>query len=957
MTVSVKSRLWVLCCFAMVAAIAAQAHAADAPAPAVAAATQISIKPAAVDKKREAGIVGQYFKNVKELKEFQPPAAEPFLVRVDKNVNFKSVNGEFHKSKLSTDFAVAWTGYLRIKDPGEYTLAIKSDDGSTVTLGGTLLIDNRKMEVMKDKEAALTLAAGDYSIQIVYQQIKGGAGCQLSWKKPTDKDGKLHAISEANFFHDPAQEKVAWDKSAWDKAKWSRKAWAKEFGENFDKMDYGPFFSATIAVNEPAGNVANKGIAINVGKDDLATICFDADLMRWAGGWTGGFLDNHGVVFDGQHGVNPGPDGELMFEAPVLPGAIVGDDTAKLSKDPRPHPYGILPHEWAKYRGLYLNGDRVTIHYTVGDVDVLDTPWAHESEPGHVVTTRTIRLSASDKPLTMLLSKDDPQKPIGLTTSEGVQTKIVGENRYLVFPPRTAPTDYSIAIEAKQEKQDTAWRTARESIDDLIKPGAVRWGKPIEVKGEVATSTTQPYVVDTITAPEDNPYHSWLRFGGMDFFSDGRAAITTWSGDVWLVSGIDAKLDHVKWQRFATGLFQPLGLKIVKDEVYVLGRDQITRLKDSNNDGEADYYECFNNDCQVTPSFHEFAFDLQTDPEGNFYFSKAGPVRPGGRGWQVISDDNGAILRVSKDGSKFEVFASGLRAPNGMCVGPKGQVTVADNEGTWTPACRLSFVKQGAFLGVVDLSHTDPPPKTYDPPICWLPHGDVDNSSGGQVWVDSQNKWGPFEERLLHTSYGKCALFLVMNEEVDGVAQGGVVQFPKLDFLSGICRPRFNPTDHQFYVTGLRGWQTTAAKDCSFQRVRYTGAEVKMPTQLHVKPEGVAITFTSPLDPVAAADVNNYAVEQWNLLWSSNYGSDEYSVAEPKTKAHDPVDVEKVTLSDDHKTVFLKLEEVVPVMQMKIQMKLKAADGSPLNYSIYNTINRVPKTDGKPAAKTAAATH
>jgi hypothetical protein len=441
----------------------------------------------------------------------------------------------------------------------------------------------------------------------------------------------------------------------------------------------------------------------------------------------------------------------------------------------------------------------------------------------------------------------------------------------------------------------------------------------------------------------------------MDFFSDGRAAISTWSGDVWVVSGIDDKLDHVKWKRFATGLFQPLGLKIVDDQVYVLGRDQITRLHDTNNDGEADSYECFNNDCEVTSSFHEFAFDLQTDLEGNFYYTKAGPVRPGGRGWQVISDDNGAMLRVSKDGSKFEVFAAGLRAPNGMCVGPKGQITVGDNEGTWTPACRLSFVKKGDFLGVVDLAHTDPLPKTYDPPICWLPHGDVDNSSGGQVWVDSQNTWGPFEGRLLHTSYGKCALFLVMTEEVDSKVQGGVVQFPKLGFLSGIDRPRFNPVDHQLYLTGLRGWQTTAAKDCCFQRVRFTGAKVAMPTALHVKHDGVEIAFTSPVDPSVASDPGNYSVEQWNLLWSSNYGSDEYSVAEPKTKAHDPVDVEKVTLSPDHKTVFLKLDEVVPVMQMKIQMKLKSADGSPMEYSIYNTINRVPKAEKGPSTTASAS--
>ena len=101
-----------------------------------------------------------------------------------------------------------------------------------------------------------------------------------------------------------------------------------------------------------------------------------------------------------------------------------------------------------------------------------------------------------------------------------------------------------------------------------------------------------PYVVDTITVPEDNPWKSWIRCSGFDFFEDGEtAAMCSVTGDVWIVSGINEDLKELKWRRFATGLFQPLGLKIVDGEVYVLGRDQITRLHDLNADGEADFYE------------------------------------------------------------------------------------------------------------------------------------------------------------------------------------------------------------------------------------------------------------------------------------------------------------------------------------------------------------------------------
>jgi len=518
---------------------------------------------------------------------------------------------------------------------------------------------------------------------------------------------------------------------------------------------------------------------------------------------------------------------------------------------------------------------------------------------------------------------------------------------FLTFPASTEHRTYKIAISRKGAVPRADMLAIIENnvadVQSLCHGGPELWKQTVVTKGTLGKEDG-PYVVDTLTAPEENPYKSWMRIGGFDFFSDGhRAAVCTWSGDVWIVSGIDDKLEHLTWKRYASGLFQTLGLKIVNDEIYVLGRDQITRLHDLNNDGEADFYENFNNDCQVSSSFHEFSFDLQTDNEGNFYYAKAGPVRPGGQGWQIITDHNGCMLKVSKDGSKFEVFAVGLRAPNGMSVGPNDEITVADNEGTWTPACRLSIVRKGMMLGVPDLARRDPKPTTYDKPICWLPHGNVDNSSGGQVWVTS-DQWGPFKGELLHMSYGQCALFKVLKEPIGDIWQGGVVQFP-LHFDSGIMRARFNPADHQLYVAGLRGWQTTASKDCCFQRVRYTGKPVNMPTELHVRKDGIEIGFTRPIDATAGADDQNYSIEQWNYLWSSNYGSPEFSVEKPNDKGHDPVEVDAVTVSPDRKSVFLKIATLKPVMQMRIQMKLKTSEGAPMEWTIYNTINEVP---GKP---------
>ena len=136
-----------------------------------------------------------------------------------------------------------------------------------------------------------------------------------------------------------------------------------------------------------------------------------------------------------------------------------------------------------------------------------------------------------------------------------------------------------------------------------------------------------------------------------------------------------------------------------------------------------------------------------------------------------------------------------------------------------------------------------PMPDHYDLPLCWLPMS-MDNSSGGQVWVTS-DKCGPMKDHLLFMSYGKCTLFEVRMEEVDGVAQGGMVQLP-LRFYSGVMRGRVNPRDGQVYVCGLKGWQSSATRDGGLYRVRYTGKPLHMPSALHVARNGVEITFTSP---------------------------------------------------------------------------------------------------------------
>ena len=697
---------------------------------------------------------------------------------------------------------------------------------------------------------------------------------------------------------------------------------------------------------------AMKGVAITLGPSKKSYVVYDLDTLRLAAAWTGEFLEFGNTLTKIEWPPPPSIKGTLAFTTANEPG---WSGPKEALSDPRANPQGPLPKDWAHYSGLYVNGDQVVLSYTVGGVPVLETP--NVTEGATPVFTRTLEFGSPARSVSLLLASGiAPAVPaIKLPEGRGLFTqkdgtplsvgweggsktsgslKLLPNGDLVLHLDRVAANQpLTVALSASGTLSGFA---NGGSPKTLTRGGALRWTETLVTEGRLG-SESGPYAVDTIMEPFPNPFQVSMFFGGFDFLSGGRAAICTFHGDVWIVSGIDATLKKLTWKRYASGLFQPLGLKVVKGEIYVAGRDQITRLKDLNGDGEADFYENFNNDTFVTANYHEFCLGLDTDKAGNFYFAKGAPWPP-----TVQSAHQGTMLKVAKDGSKLNVVATGLRAPNGMAIGPNGWITVSDNQGHYMPSSKLNLIREGGFYGMRQAAHGKAPPDdnihAYDQPMCWLPMN-MDNSSGGQVWVDS-TKWGPLNGQLLFMSYGKGTLFSVMPQEVDGVVQAGMVQFP-LKFTSGTMRGRFSPADGQLYVSGLRGWQTAGVRDGGFSRVRYTGEPVRMPQALHVSKDGVRITFTTALDEASAKDVGNWNVEMWNYIYSAGYGSPEVSTKDSKVKKHDKLEVTAVSLSADKKTVTLKLSELTPAMQMKVKFNLKAADGSPISSEIYNTIHKV----------------
>ena len=751
---------------------------------------------------------------------------------------------------------------------------------------------------------------------------------------------------------------------------------------------------------------------------------FDTDTLRAAAAWNGSdnadnnFIDWQGIQFNGAHGVHPRVVGQTAFANSTGPGwanpasgEFLDDQSVKGRDGKR---YGPLPREWATYRGQYHHGQQVVFSYSIGTTEVLESPrlMTREGPQSSPLFLRTFNIGPRDRDLLLQVAEhpEHDARPTIISRADKSVVMFAPANASgpLVagFSPRNIAAEWTAAdgrlrlrIPAgKEPLRFTVWQPselfnrdangvranerlvskaptplalglndlADQPIPDadlnltaLTNGGPPRWPQKLETQALLGADNG-PFAADVLKAPESNPWLAQTRFTGLDFFPDGRIAVCSWDGDVWVVEEKKGESEKVRekerkavtnagsssltpspshpgtltlqWQRIASGMFQPLGLKIIDGKIHLTCRDQLAVLHDLNGDGEIDFYQCLNNDHQVTEHFHEFAMGLQTDAAGNFYYAKSGC-----HGKAAVVPHHGTLLRVSKDGSRTDILANGFRAANGVCLNPDGSFVVTDQEGFWNPKNRINWVTvapsgkpkfYGNMLGYHDV--TDSSDAAMEPPLCWITNA-FDRSPAELLWVES-DRWGPLKGSLLNLSYGYGKVFLVPHENVRGTMQGGMIELPLPLFPTGVMRGRFHPTDGQLYLCGMFAWAGNATYPGGLYRLRATGQPMHLPVGLHAAKSGLKLTFTEPLDP-ASLDVKNLQIKTWSLKRTANYGSKHFD--------EKPLTVRGAKLSADSKTITLDIAELRPTWSMEIVFSLRSATGTPIQGTIHNTIHEL----------------
>ncbi|MEC9091076.1 MAG: DUF6797 domain-containing protein, partial [Planctomycetota bacterium] len=480
---------------------------------------------------------------------------------------------------------------------------------------------------------------------------------------------------------------------------------------------HGRFLASTIPL---PGGFAEKGLVIKIGEQEEASVCYDLKQLNLMAAWSGGFLEFHEARFGLIRHLKP--VGSMIFHNQGGSGWNLPD---------------------VQYRGLYNHGSRTVLEYFVGKTRVFESPWL-EKKGKVFATTREFHIGPIPSEIQVPISsfpmmKNPSRKTIGnsemvafeiesdfiaaAVVSDHPRHRIFAKNNqlWLALGPSDQHTNAKVLIGRAPQSNILEFESLIASSNDseikpLIQPGKKNWTEEITTSGVLSEQTGWGYTVDTIRLPFQNPYGSLFFVSGHDWLDNGDMVVATVHGEVWLAKNVNSDLRKITWKRYATGLYQPLGIRVVNNRPHVLCRDQIVRLHDRDQNDEADYYECFHADVTTSTGVHDYVCCLETDAQGNFYYIHA----------------NDGVVRVSPDGQTKTIIATGFRNPNGMGVRADGLVTAAPQEGEWTPASGVCEVIEGKHYG-----YRGPKPKTgdsplgYEKPLVFLPRL-VDNSSGGQ---------------------------------------------------------------------------------------------------------------------------------------------------------------------------------------------------------------------------------
>lgn len=457
--------------------------------------------------------------------------------------------------------------------------------------------------------------------------------------------------------------------------------------------------------------------------------------------------------------------------------------------------------------------------------------------------------------------------------------------------------------------------------------------------------------------------------GGLGMLPDGRLAVARFdaqslrapdptagpNGELWLISNPTSDdPTKISGEKIAEGLFEPSGLRVLGEDIYVSQRSEISKYSFNKQSGKWDKAVVASG--WETNDFHQISAGLpwqpgpSTDHPGFFYMS-----RGAGLGKNRNPPNHASVWKVDLSkpaGENVEALTGGHRTPNGLGLNAAGECFVIDNQGNWTPANEVNHVQRGKFYGFYVRNN---PPMAHPTPFqpqemnadtavtqaaVLLPQDEIANSPTELLLFPEGHA---FEGQMAMGDMRYGGLNRIFLEEVDGVWQGCAMRFTQ-GLEAGPNRIFFDKQGN-LYVGGIGGrhagtwfWINPETRKPTFgglERLSPTGEQAFEIDHMSATKEGFALHFTQSVAKDWLEQPDNYQIEQWTYKATRAYGGPKVDVGGLK--------VSQAVASKDRKSVTLS----VPGRKLGYCIKLTTDPVSDQGKAIWSgdvwyTLNRIP---------------
>jgi cytochrome c551/c552 len=464
------------------------------------------------------------------------------------------------------------------------------------------------------------------------------------------------------------------------------------------------------------------------------------------------------------------------------------------------------------------------------------------------------------------------------------------------------------------------------------------------------------YEIKTLPIPQD----LYLEVGGLATMPDGRLAVSTRRGEIWIVENPYQKDSHqTNYRRFASGLHEILGLAYKDGVFYCSQRGELTKITDTNRDGVADLYEPIYQ-FELSGNYHEYTYGPVFDKNGDMLVTLN--LAWIGFGEGKFAKWRGWLVKIKPDGT-LEPQSAGLRSPAGYSINDEGDIFYGENQGDWVGSGRITHLAKGDFAGnpggikwakepnspfkltLEEIPDNSQPMfeaakkvKNLKLPAVWFPHAIMGISTSDIIQDTTKGKFSPFPGQYFVADQGQSKVMRVFMEKVNGVYQGFCINYRE-GFQSGILRERFGLDGSMFVGMTSRGWGSTGKDNFGLQRLVWNGLMPFEINAIHAKSDGFEITFTQAVDVKSVKNAASYALRSYIYEYHHQYGSPIINVKDLKIKG--------ISVSPDKKSVRISIDGIRQFYIHEFILKgILNEEGEPLLHeTAYYTLNEIPAGD------------